>query len=192
MHEPRQSLKKFLDPGWTLIVGGCFLAAIFVASAVVIIVEGKFQWYVLAVAAFAALVLGVGIAERRSFSRLVADATLWPRAEADYAAAEPMQDGTLVLGEEFLFARRHGSLIRYDEIQMIYQTVRKAYGLFESGRALAVIRKGRKTAETLCALRRKGKDDGELLRITEFIRSKNPDVAVGFSRAIPAEPDEKR
>ena len=102
--------------------------------------------------------------------------------ESDFAASQSAFDGALRVGDAFLFGKKTGTIVSYDQIRKIYVYIHKTNGA-EDRRALRIETADGKTHD-LCNLPvqnlfHKG-DHPDLMKVISLVVFKNPSVKVGY------------
>lgn len=108
--------------------------------------------------------------------------TSGPESDAiarDFAQAEAVLDDRLRLGRKYVFGKGSGFILRYDEINQVFQMVSRT-NLIETNRELRARVTGEIEAVTLARLKRAGKSDEELKRVLMIMLSHNSRIKVGY------------
>ena len=101
-----------------------------------------------------------------------------PAILADFSQSYSLVDGKVRLGQRYVFGRKTGALVRYEDIQKIYQYIQR-YMFIETYRDLRYVNpKGK--VKSLCQLKRGKKSQDDVLKIMGFIQKKNPSVHLGY------------
>ena len=100
---------------------------------------------------------------------------------SDFRAAEPIADGNIRLGEQYLYPKRGGERIAYGDLLQVYQTVHKTNFVEDRRTITAVVRDGDRTKTvSLCALALRGKGDDVLRDVMLRLLVKNPNIKLGY------------
>lgn len=95
----------------------------------------------------------------------------------DYANAEEMAGGNVLMGNEYIFGKGKLYPVRYEQITRIYQQIHKTNGAEDGRYIIGVFENGNEGQ--LCDLELKGKSDEDVVRIFTHVRNRNPDVIIG-------------
>ena len=101
------------------------------------------------------------------------------RALSEFATGMFWFEGNLKLGDTYIFGKKSGICLSYDQITKIYQYVHKTNGV-ENYRSIKVVTPDANVHE-LCKIRLRGKADTEVQHVVGVIVSKNPTVHVGYN-----------
>lgn len=103
---------------------------------------------------------------------------LAPQIEVDFQNAVPKRKGRVRLGDKWIFVKGKERLLQYGDICQVYQSIHKK-NFVENRRCLKYKdTKGR--THVLCKLELRGKSDAEMIEIFIAIRTKNPNVKIGY------------
>lgn len=100
------------------------------------------------------------------------------RIVEEFNRAEVLVKDKIRLGQNYIFGKGSNRLMRYEEIQQVYQYVKKR-NFVETVRTLKCVDRQGKTRD-LCQLQLKGKSDEEVKRIVAAIWQRNPGVKIGY------------
>ena len=98
--------------------------------------------------------------------------------EADFQNAAPMLNDRIRFGENWIFPKGKPLTVPYDKIRKVYQEVRER-GSYEVGRKLMCTNRAG-DAFALCDLKTNGVSNADVVQMVKIIKSKNPNVTVGF------------
>jgi hypothetical protein len=96
----------------------------------------------------------------------------------DYDKSQSYAEGNLRLGEKYVFGRRTSTLVAYDQIDRLYQSIHKTN--FAEDRRMLCARLTDGKRRNLCKLRVRGKSDADVHMIVVAIERKNPNVKLGY------------
>ena len=114
----------------------------------------------------------------RKFFAAMKDEHLCQSMEQDFDKAMPMRKNSIKFGEQYVFMKRSGRILKYSEITQVYQYIHKTNGV-EDQRLLKYVDTKGKTRK-MCKLDLRGKSDIELTTIIALLLKKNPDIKVGY------------
>lgn len=96
----------------------------------------------------------------------------------DFAQSESFFKNELRSGDTYLFGKKYGLMVRYNQIEKIYQKVQKRnhveIGLF------LVVKVAGSGARTLCSVSRPWTGGEELKKLFGLIQQKNPNAHLGY------------
>lgn len=96
----------------------------------------------------------------------------------DFSASKQMVQDKIRIGNKYLFGKGQGQVVRYRDIQQLYQYVFKQNGA-EGSRQLRYIGTDGKM-HTLCELLPGDKSKDDVVQIMTIVKSKNPAVQLGY------------
>ncbi|MBO4939105.1 MAG: hypothetical protein J6J51_07765 [Clostridia bacterium] len=170
-----KELKKYLAPGPGWLIIGTFLLVI---SALTLPGMG---FPALIYLVFGAVLLWIGISSTNDVKKLLKsfeEKGELGRVLSDFESAQSYIKGKLRVGSYYLFGKKKGQVVRFEDIRQIWQTVHKRNGI-ESHRTLQYIDRQGKT-QTLCDLQSREKSNDELIQIMTLIKLHNPGVHLGY------------
>ena len=175
-----KEFKKYISgfgPGWMIVT--IIFTGLFAASIISQTVRNGFEnivppLFVLIVPLISLIRL---LLDKKFLDNLVADPS-YPAIEAEFKCAKSMIKDRVRLGENYIFTKHSGKLLKYSEISKVYQYIHKT-NFAEDERALKYINTNGKHRK-LCKLDLRGKSDAELQVVVSIIMSKNPNVTIGY------------
>ncbi len=179
-----KELIHFARPKYTYFVLAAALIIIGVAMAYETLLVSDWFYFTVGIFVFAlcvALLLSLAIEQHYSFRKKIADINSFGRGKAmlsDFNNAGRAFSGRLILGDEFVIAKRTGNICYYGEITRIYQYIPENQIIGE--RRYIKVDTAAKKGLMLCKIPSNGKGDNELNNVIGFVTSKNPDIQVGF------------
>ncbi len=96
----------------------------------------------------------------------------------EFSTAPAFFKNALRLGSTYIFSKNRGEILRYENIERVYQHVSKTNGA-EDARSLCMRTKDGKVY-TLCYLPIKGKGDQELMLALQVMLMRNPSIQIGY------------
>ena len=102
-----------------------------------------------------------------------------PALLSDFRGGSRAFNGKLIAGQYFLIGEKTGSIIKYDDIAQVYETIHKT-NYIEDGRTITVVTKDNKKKD-LCKIKIWGKSKDELTQFFEYIKSRNPEIVLGYN-----------
>lgn len=170
--------KKYMNPykpGWmvlTVLAGGLFLAVL-----ISMILRSEFSPVPLILLPVLVLISLIPFFRaKKFFAALEKDPSL-SSLEGEFAAAKSMRKDSVRFGENLIFIKGSGALLRYSDIKRVYQYIYRV-NLIEKERTLKYA-DGKGKDKKLCPLETGGASDGEVAEMTALILSKNPLVELG-------------
>lgn len=101
-----------------------------------------------------------------------------PQLIAEFQSARQMMNDKIRLGNQHIFRKHGGILLKYSDVVQVYQTIRRK-NFAETSRTLNAVLKDKKTI-VLCDLKVRGKSDEEMKEIIVHMCLRNPAILVGF------------
>lgn len=96
----------------------------------------------------------------------------------DFTYGQSLADDNIRLGEKYIFCRKKGRPLGYNEITKVYQAIQKTNSA-ENRRTLEAVLTNGKTY-VLCELKKHGGSDRDVSKILGYIQQKNPNVHLGY------------
>lgn len=96
----------------------------------------------------------------------------------EFQNARSFAKGNLCLGETYVFGKKKGKILSYEDITRVYQYVHKT-NFIEDNRELRVDTRGNGTV-SLCGLSLRGKSDDELKEIVTMMYLHNQQIRIGY------------
>lgn len=168
-----------------LIFGSFFVLLALVILIMLLIGEMDFELSLLASCAvplaMGVIMIWVSVSSRKDYrkhlERLEQTGEI-DRVLQDFATAQPLVGGAVRLGQYYIFGKRQGGAVRYEDIRQVYQHIHKR-NFVENSRSLRYVNSQGKTKD-LCSLALRGKSDQDVMRIMAVIKAKNPSVHLGY------------
>ena len=183
MEATEKDLKRYLSPKWT-----AYLGTILIGLLLLLMLLGPgLRGEDLPVGGLVLLaIIGLLFSVKPLFTlsqigRIIQrekDVNRLDRMLNDYQNSLPLCGDKVKTGQEYIFGKNVGSIVRYDEITKVYQYIHKTNFAEDKRQLKADIRGG--GTKVVCNLKLKGKDDEELKKLLAVILSKNPEVKVGY------------
>ena len=175
-----KAFKKFMNPfgiGWA--IGLVLPGFLIVAALLKLILEQDVEMIItMAIMAVPFVPALIRLIRSRKFFAAMKDEHLCQSMEQDFDQAMPMRKNSIKFGEQYVFLKRSGRILKYSEITQVYQYIHKTNGV-EDQRLLKYVDAKGKTRK-MCKLDLKGKSDIELTTILTLLLKKNPDIKVGY------------
>ena len=171
-------LKKYIRPGvGTLILGGVLIA---IGVCVAVSVSIGAGLIMLALALLCNIGTIIELSRWSDTLKIFEQSGLMDEAVANFNAAIPHLDGELLLGEKYLFGKRSGLILSYNEIRNAHQYIHKT-NFAEDSRKLRVVLTSGKSID-LCKLKVRGKSDDALKAALVAMIEKNGAMTIGYGR----------
>ena len=177
--ELRKELKAYLfaSPGDYCFYIVLFIISIFCLCTIVSDAVSNFAG-VLYVLALPNLPVALNILNFKKTIKKYESANQMDMVLADFRTGKFLCDDALCLGENVMIGRYTCNIISYDEIDRVYQYVkRENFAIAE--RELRV-RLTNNRVKTLCRLKKKGENQAEMRLAIEIMKQKNPCIKVGY------------
>lgn len=97
---------------------------------------------------------------------------------ADFSRSCSMIGDNVRVGEKYIFGKKKGRPVSYNDISKVYQNIHKTNFVEDSRYLEAVLTNG--TTCILCDLKTGGKSDEDVSKIMGYIRQQNPRVHLGY------------
>ena len=97
---------------------------------------------------------------------------------ADFSRSCSMVGDNVRVGERYIFGKKKGYPVSYNDISKVYQSIHKTNFIEDSRSLEAVLTNGKVC--TLCDLKTGGKSDEDVSKIMGYIRQQNPRVHLGY------------
>lgn len=172
-----KNLKSYLQTSIIVGIIGIVLAILGVISLVLI---GQIV-SCLIIVAFGALLMYTGFGSRKSMDKLINEMTASGEIHAvlqDFSTATSLVNDKIRLGETYVFGKKKDNIVRYTDIRKLYQSIKKR-NFVESSRTLDYVGADG-NIHTLCDLYLKGKSDEDAAKIMLIVKTKNPNVQLGY------------
>ena len=117
------------------------------------------------------------VRSKRFFDRIEQDLCL-PNIETEFINAISMRKDSVRFGENYIFIKHSGKLLKYSEITQVYQYIHKT-NFVEDERALKYVNVKGKHCK-MCKLELREKSNEELQEMLCIIMSKNPYIKIGY------------
>ena len=98
--------------------------------------------------------------------------------EADFLNAKIRRNDTVRFGERYIYIKKSGKLVKYEDIKQVYQYVHKT-NFIETERALKYKDQNGKEYY-LCKLELRDKSRNEMVEIISLLLAKNPNIKIGY------------
>lgn len=170
-----KEMKKYLKPGPGWVIFGALLLVFGVAGFV------GMGWPALIYLAGGGILLWVGITGNSEVEKLVKELEARGELErvlADFGSGRFFAKDKIRVGNFYLFGKKKGQVVRYEDIRQIYQSIRKRNGA-EVSRTLQYVNTQGKTL-TLCDLQLREKSNDDMMQIMMIIKARNPSVKLGY------------
>lgn len=181
-----KQLKKYISSAnvlhmvlgaFMVVFGGCFLVMLVpdTDEPVVALLMGLF------IAAMGGVIIWAAFSNMRELNnqfRELENAGKLDRIVEEFNRAEVLVKDKVRLGQNYIFGKGSGRLVRYEEIRQVYQYIKKR-NFVEVVRSLKYVDNQGKTRD-LCQLQLRGKSDEDVKKIVVAILSKNPMVKIGY------------
>lgn len=170
-----KEMKKYLKPGLGWIIFGALMLIISILGFM------GMGWVALIYLIGGGILLWVGISSSNDVEKLVRELEAKGELErvlADFEGGKSFVKDKIRVGNSYLFGKRKGQIVRYEDIRQIYQSIRKRNGA-ETSRTLQYVNAQGKTL-TLCDLQLREKSNEDMMKIMMIIKAKNPAVKLGY------------
>ena len=165
--ETVKELKNYLNPGKGWKIVGIVLAVLAVLSLILSLIPA-----VLCLAAAGSCFWRRKVAEQTLMGAITEEIT------RDFSASQPMFEGELRVGNQYLFGKNSGAVVAYGHISRVYENIQKT-AFLETNRNL-MYKDASGKARSLCKLPLKGRAAEDVMKVMIFIRTKNPGVRLGY------------
>lgn len=177
-NEQKKALRKYL---WTPAPFGLAVLLLVIGLVFGLLAPAEAVFLALPFVVLAAVVVIPGVMNRSRMSRqlkALEQSGALRSVLRDFAQSESFFKNELRVGDTYLFGKKYGLMVRYDQIEKIYQKVQKRNHV-EIGRFLMVKVAGSGT-RTLCKVARPWTAGEELEKFFGLIQQKNPNVHLGY------------
>lgn len=176
-----KNFKKFMNPygpGWMCVT--IFTSVLMIAAFISMMIRYDIDFVALGIMFVIILISLIRLIRSiKFFKNLKADPAC-PAVENEFENAISMRKDRIRFGENYIFMKRSGKLLKYSDIKQVYQYIHKTNGAEDARQIKYVDLKGK--THKLCRLELEDKSREELATMISIIYSKNPNVKIGYQK----------